>query len=198
MTTASHHDGPITPPATPLWNQSSAKFSSNIPIPMNSTTTSYPSPTTSSSRSSSSASLRPSFSTRSTSIRENVQVMVRCRPRSEKELEYDEEPCWLISPEEGLIEQARLKAPNSIRAFYYGIYLLLFSFLTFFCYWPLPPLKIMLWWVLTMRRSTRLVSLILWGMFDDDWSYYIWNVWCRIFHYCYIRSAMMGYNGMHF
>ncbi|KAK4512041.1 serine/threonine protein kinase [Mucor velutinosus] len=121
MITASHSDGPITPPATPLWNQSSAKFSSNIPIPMNSTTTSYPSPTTSSSRSSSSASLRPSFSTRSTSIRENVQVMVRCRPRSEKELEYDEEPCWLISPEEGLIEQARLKTPNSIRAFYYDV-----------------------------------------------------------------------------
>ncbi|KAL9545927.1 hypothetical protein PS6_007944 [Mucor atramentarius] len=118
MTAASHNDGLITPPATPLWNQSSSKFSSNIPIPTNNTT-SYPSPTTSSSRSSSSASLRPSFSTRSTSIRENVQVMVRCRPRSKKEMEYDEEPCWLISPEEGLIEQARLKSPNSIRAFYY-------------------------------------------------------------------------------
>ncbi|KAG2199796.1 hypothetical protein INT46_003558 [Mucor plumbeus] len=119
------HEGPITPPTTPLWNQSSAKFSSNIPIPMSQNATnissnnSYPSPTNSSSRSSSSASPRPSFSTRSTSIKENVQVMVRCRPRSEKELEYDEEPCWIISPEEGLIEQARLKSPNSIRAFYY-------------------------------------------------------------------------------
>ncbi|KAI8637677.1 P-loop containing nucleoside triphosphate hydrolase protein [Parasitella parasitica] len=125
MAVSSHSEGPITPPATPLWNQSSAKFSSNIPVPMSQATAnsinhnSYPSPTTSSSRSSSSASLRPSFSTRSTSIRENVQVMVRCRPRSEKELEYAEEPCWLINPEEGLIEQARLKAPNSIRAFYY-------------------------------------------------------------------------------
>ncbi|CEP09806.1 hypothetical protein [Parasitella parasitica] len=123
--TLSHSEGPITPPATPLWNQSSAKFSSNIPIPMSQATASsinhnsYPSPTTSSSRSSSSASLRPSFSTRSTSIRENVQVMVRCRPRSEKELEYPEEPCWLINPEEGLIEQAKLKAPNSTRTFYY-------------------------------------------------------------------------------
>ncbi|CAO3641455.1 unnamed protein product [Mucor fragilis] len=152
MTTASHHDGPITPPATPLWNQSSAKFSSNIPIPMNSTTTSYPSPTTSSSRSSSSASLRPSFSTRSTSIRENVQVMVRCRPRSEKELEYDEEPCWLISPEEGLIEQARLKAPNSIRAFYYD----------------------------NVVMGTDNAQVYKAGILD------------------LVRSAMMGYNGMHF
>ncbi|KAL9537860.1 hypothetical protein MBANPS3_011401 [Mucor bainieri] len=152
MTTTSPSDGPITPPATPLWNQSSAKFSSNIPIPMSSSTASYPSPTTSSSRSSSSASLRPSFSTRSTSIRENVQVMVRCRPRSEKELEYDEEPCWLISPEEGLIEQARLKAPNSIRAFYYD----------------------------NVVMGTDNAQVYKAGILD------------------LVRSAMMGYNGMHF
>ena len=107
---------PITPPSTPSWNESQKTSS-----------TTYPSPTTSSSKSTSpSASqtrpnLRASFSTKSTSIRENVQVMVRCRPRSEKELQYDEEPCWLISPEEGSIELARLKSPSTISTFHYGI-----------------------------------------------------------------------------
>ncbi|CAO3643581.1 unnamed protein product [Mucor hiemalis] len=106
-----HTDRPMTPPSTPLWNESTA----------------YPSPTSSSSKSNNSSpnisqtrpSLKPSFSTKSTSIRENVQVMVRCRPRSEKELKIDEEPCWLIRPEEGSIELARLKSPNSISTFHY-------------------------------------------------------------------------------
>ncbi|KAI8052663.1 P-loop containing nucleoside triphosphate hydrolase protein [Thamnidium elegans] len=105
-------DGLITPPPTPVWNQSQQR-------------TAYPSPTSSSSKSTSSKSantrptLKPSFSTKSTSIRENVQVMVRCRPRSKKELQIDEEPCWLISPEEGSIELARLKAPSTISTFHY-------------------------------------------------------------------------------
>lgn len=106
-----HTDRPMTPPSTPLWNESTAA---------------YPSPTSSSSKSNTSPnlsqtrpSLKPSFSTKSTSIRENVQVMVRCRPRSEKELKIDEEPCWLIRPEEGSIELARLKSPNSISTFHY-------------------------------------------------------------------------------
>jgi hypothetical protein len=43
-------------------------------------------------------------------------VMVRCRPRSEKELKVDEEPCWLIQPEEGSIELTQ--PPNS--TFHYG------------------------------------------------------------------------------
>lgn len=99
---------PITPPATPISHA-------------------YPSPTSSSSKNTSPSTsssqrpnLKPSFSTKSTSIRENVQVMVRCRPRSQKELEVDEEPCWLIRPEEGTIELARLKTPNSISTFQYG------------------------------------------------------------------------------
>ncbi|KAI8052659.1 P-loop containing nucleoside triphosphate hydrolase protein [Thamnidium elegans] len=62
----------------------------------------YPSPTSSTS----SFKPKPSFSTKSTSIRENVQVMVRCRPpRSKKELA--EEPCWQINPERGSIALAR-------------------------------------------------------------------------------------------
>ncbi|KAI9268594.1 P-loop containing nucleoside triphosphate hydrolase protein [Helicostylum pulchrum] len=106
-------DGLITPPPTPVGNQSQQR-------------TAYPSPTSSSSKSSSTTkpsntrpTLKPSFSTKSTSIRENVQVMVRCRPRSKKELQIDEEPCWLISPEEGSIELARLKAPSTISTFHY-------------------------------------------------------------------------------
>ncbi|KAL4207679.1 P-loop containing nucleoside triphosphate hydrolase protein [Rhizopus microsporus] len=56
--------------------------------------------------SSSSASLKASFSNKSTSIKENVQVMVRCRPKSKKELE--EEPCWIIDTRQGTIELARI------------------------------------------------------------------------------------------
>ncbi|KAG2194188.1 hypothetical protein INT47_007920 [Mucor saturninus] len=67
----------------------------------------YPSPT-----SSSSSSRQPS---KSTSIREHVQVMVRCRPpRSQKEL--SEEPCWAINTEGGSIGLAR---PSNIAAFNY-------------------------------------------------------------------------------
>ncbi|KAI9268599.1 hypothetical protein EDC94DRAFT_493517, partial [Helicostylum pulchrum] len=70
-----------------------------------------PSPTSSTS----SFKPKPSFSTKSTSIRENVQVLVRCRPpRSKKELA--EEPCWQINPEQGSIALAR---PSS-NTFSYG------------------------------------------------------------------------------
>lgn len=112
-------DSPITPPPTPVWNHSPSRSFMNL-TPSSTAAPSCPTPTSSSSRSPSVTSLKPSFSTRSTSIRENVQVMVRCRPRSEKELKVDEEPCWMIQPEEGSIELTRLKSPSTIRAFHYG------------------------------------------------------------------------------
>lgn len=100
---------PLSPPPTPHWSESSDQSI-------------YPSPTSSSSNPGPKRrpSLKGSFSTKSTSIRENVQVMVRCRPRSKKEMAFDEEPCWLISPEEGSIELARLKSPLSLRTFNFG------------------------------------------------------------------------------
>lgn len=74
----------------------------------------YPSPTSSSSSS--------RQSSKSTSIREHVQVMVRCRPpRSQKEL--SEEPCWAINTEGGSIGLAR---PSNIAAFNYGKFLIFF------------------------------------------------------------------------
>ncbi|KAI7863336.1 hypothetical protein BDF14DRAFT_1381079 [Spinellus fusiger] len=42
--------------------------------------------------------LRPS-SSQSMSIRENVHVMIRCRPST-----GDEEGCWVVGPKEGAIE----------------------------------------------------------------------------------------------
>lgn len=66
--------------------------------------------------SSSSASLKASFSNKSTSIKENVQVMVRCRPKSKKELE--EEPCWIIDTRQGTIELARIT--STARSFQFG------------------------------------------------------------------------------
>ncbi|KAG0850159.1 hypothetical protein G6F16_010117 [Rhizopus arrhizus] len=74
---------PPSPPSTPT-------ESSNLPTP--------------------SQSLRPS---KSTSIKENVQVMVRCRPKSKKEL--DEEPCWLIDTRQGTVQYAKLT--STVRSF---------------------------------------------------------------------------------
>ncbi|KAG0169265.1 hypothetical protein DFQ30_003828 [Apophysomyces sp. BC1015] len=64
-----------------------------------------PSPS-SSGASSSIVSLRQSQS-RSNSIRENVHVMIRCRPRTLKEQEMDEEPTWIMRPEDGIVELAQ-------------------------------------------------------------------------------------------
>lgn len=101
---------PPSPPPTPHWSESDQSM--------------YPSPTSSSSNPGPKRrpSLKGSFSTKSTSIRENVQVMVRCRPRSIKERTHNEEACWLINPEEGSIGLASLKSVSSIRSFHFGKY----------------------------------------------------------------------------
>ncbi|KAJ8662005.1 hypothetical protein O0I10_002336 [Lichtheimia ornata] len=77
---------PVSPPSTPLVPNSPESLSSP-PL--------YPSPT--------SSTVRPTSSTSTTAIKENVQVMVRLRPPSTKEREADENPCWLVGPENGMI-----------------------------------------------------------------------------------------------
>ncbi|KAI8391432.1 P-loop containing nucleoside triphosphate hydrolase protein [Radiomyces spectabilis] len=66
----------------------------------------------------SSQSLRPSV-TRSISIRENVQVMVRCRPPSSKEQDAADEPCWILRPEHRTVELAQSTSSTSQRIFEY-------------------------------------------------------------------------------
>ncbi|KAI8375495.1 P-loop containing nucleoside triphosphate hydrolase protein [Blakeslea trispora] len=102
------NDRPITPPTTPVCYPSKS---------YQSITSIYPSPTSSSSQSISSSTSKPSYSTKATSIRENVQVMVRCRPRSEKEIAVEAEPCWMVRPEDGSIELTHLKSSNRVQAF---------------------------------------------------------------------------------
>lgn len=77
---------PVSPPSTPLVPNSPESVSSP-PL--------YPSPT--------SSTVRPTSSTSTTAIKENVQVMVRLRPPSTKERQADEQPCWLVGPEPGMI-----------------------------------------------------------------------------------------------
>ncbi|OBZ89145.1 Kinesin-related protein 4 [Choanephora cucurbitarum] len=108
MSYSSLNDRPITPPTTPICYPSKS---------YQSFTSIYPSPTSSSSPSISSSTSKPSYSTKSTSIRENVQVMVRCRPRSQREIAVEEEPCWVIRPEDGTIELAQLKSSTFVQAF---------------------------------------------------------------------------------
>ncbi|KAI8380475.1 hypothetical protein EDC96DRAFT_1936 [Choanephora cucurbitarum] len=112
MTYNSLNDRPITPPTTPMCDPSKS---------YQSFTSIYPSPTSSSSPSISSSTSKPSYSTKSTSIRENVQVMVRCRPRSQREIAVEEEPCWVIRPEDGTIELAQLKSSTFVQAFQFGM-----------------------------------------------------------------------------
>ncbi|KAI7889468.1 uncharacterized protein EV154DRAFT_283571 [Mucor mucedo] len=101
-------DRPLSPPPTPHWSESEQSM--------------YPSPTSSSSnpRIKRRPSLKASYSSKSTSIRENVQVMVRCRPRSVKEMTHNEEACWSIQPEDGSIELACLNSLPTIRTFHFG------------------------------------------------------------------------------
>jgi hypothetical protein len=94
---------PITPPATP---DLSSRIGSDYHAPQLTPTPSK--------------SLKPSFST---SIRENVQVMVRCRPPSQRELDMMGYPCWDIRPDEGSIELTRLKNSASLSSFHYGIHI---------------------------------------------------------------------------
>ncbi|KAG2223840.1 hypothetical protein INT45_012713 [Circinella minor] len=81
--------GPVSPPATPLLPSSpDSMVSPSI----------FPSPTTSS---------------RSMSIRENVQVIVRLRPHSNKEQQQLEQPCWITGPEPGMIQQLQTRKGQS-------------------------------------------------------------------------------------
>ncbi|KAG1442635.1 hypothetical protein G6F56_010983 [Rhizopus delemar] len=73
-------DYPPSPPCTPTEMM-------NLPTPSNST-------------------LKQSFSAKSMSIKEHVQVMVRCRPKSKKEME--EKACWIIDSRHGTIELAKI------------------------------------------------------------------------------------------
>ncbi|KAI9282239.1 hypothetical protein BY458DRAFT_169589 [Sporodiniella umbellata] len=82
-------DYPPSPPYTPTKMM-------NLPTPNNSTT-------------------RPSLSTRSMSIKENVQVMVRCRPKSKKE--SDEKACWIIDTHNGAIELASVSTNSRLFSF---------------------------------------------------------------------------------
>ncbi|KAI7904783.1 P-loop containing nucleoside triphosphate hydrolase protein [Cokeromyces recurvatus] len=102
---ASPSISPLSPPTPPLWGDDSFAYLS-----------------TSSSVSSSMSRSSPSFSTttRSTSIRESIQVMVRCRPRSEKEqLESNGKSCWLIRSDQGLIELEVPKSSSSKNRLFY-------------------------------------------------------------------------------
>ncbi|KAI8977343.1 P-loop containing nucleoside triphosphate hydrolase protein [Mycotypha africana] len=55
-----------------------------------------------------------------TSIRENVQVIVRCRPKSKAEEEgADAPPCWSIKPDVGSIELVKPKLSNSSHLFHF-------------------------------------------------------------------------------
>lgn len=96
-------DSMITPPATPL-SVSPPNRSFNITP-------------------------KPSFSTQSTSLKENVQVMIRCRPRSEKEIAREKNPCWDLQAEVGSIKLFKPKTNASNQeTFYFGmrqIYLML-------------------------------------------------------------------------
>jgi hypothetical protein len=51
-----------------------------------------------------SKSLRPRQTKSTTIARENIQVLVRCRPPSETELRNHEEDCWLLTPEQGSVK----------------------------------------------------------------------------------------------
>ncbi|KAI8878822.1 kinesin-domain-containing protein [Backusella circina FSU 941] len=92
---------PITPPSTPdefnKTNNNDLIFQPNL----------SPTPT-----------LKPSVSkSTATSIKESVQVLVRCRPPSERE--RLERPCWYVRPEEGSIELLQIKNPTSGYSFHY-------------------------------------------------------------------------------
>lgn len=91
---------PVSPPSTPLLYS---------PTPLTpSPSSSYPLVT--------SKSLRPRQTKSTTIARENIQVMVRCRPPSETELKNHEQDCWLMTPDQGSIQ---LNDPDGI-VFEYG------------------------------------------------------------------------------
>ncbi|KAI9490954.1 P-loop containing nucleoside triphosphate hydrolase protein [Zychaea mexicana] len=81
--------GPVSPPATPLIPSSPESMSSPSLFPS------------------------PSSSSRSMSIKENVQVMVRLRPHSSEERTKAERPCWLVGPEPGMIQLPQNNRKNS-------------------------------------------------------------------------------------
>ncbi|SAL98373.1 hypothetical protein [Absidia glauca] len=86
---------PVSPPSTPLLYS---------PAPLTpSPSSSYPLIA--------SKSLRPRQTKSTTIARENIQVMVRCRPPSETELRNHEEDCWLLTPEQGSV---KLNDPDGI------------------------------------------------------------------------------------
>jgi hypothetical protein len=97
---------PITPPATPDDpKRNDLIFQPNL----------SPTPT---------QHIKPSVSkSTATSIKESVQVLVRCRPPSEKE--KLERPCWYVRPEEGSIELLQIKNPTSGYSFHYGMFIVL-------------------------------------------------------------------------
>lgn len=103
--------GMLTPPATPMMELLQEKQQQQL----------LPSSPNLSYQSKKRPIPKPSVSTRSISIKENVQVMVRCRPRSDREIEHEKESCWNVRAQVGAIQLLKPKSPSSKRnTFYFG------------------------------------------------------------------------------